>query len=138
MTASISTRSLPIFAILVWCTASGARKRLRAAQKENGGQRKRNLKSASPGRKVEPAKFQKGSSGRSTLRGSCAREFDTGRQETLLVTARSSQQKGPSRVRASAQPADVDRPKSELDRVLDTIRQPLLVLDLNLRVVAAN
>jgi len=32
----------------------------------------------------------------------------------------------------------VDRPKSELDRVLDTIRQPLLVLDLNLRVVAAN
>lgn len=54
------------------------------------------------------------------------------------MTARRQRQKAPSRVGAPAQLADVDRRYSDLDHVIDAIRQPLIVLDEKLCVVSAN
>jgi two-component system, chemotaxis family, CheB/CheR fusion protein len=54
------------------------------------------------------------------------------------VTARRQRQKALSRVAVAAQLAHVDRRDSDLDRVIDTIRQPLIMLDDKLRVASAN
>ena len=54
------------------------------------------------------------------------------------MTARRQRQRAPSRVAVAAQLADVDRRDSDLDRVIDIIRQPLIMLDEKLRVVSAN
>ena len=58
--------------------------------------------------------------------------------ENPLVTARIQRQRTPGRAAASRPLADVDRRNSDLDRVIDTIRQPLVMLDAKLRVVSAN
>lgn len=56
----------------------------------------------------------------------------------ISVTAGRQRQKAASRVVVAAQLADVDRRDSDLDRVIDTIRHPLIALDDKLCVVSAN
>jgi two-component system CheB/CheR fusion protein len=58
--------------------------------------------------------------------------------EKIPVTARRQRRKALSRVTGAAQLGHVDRYDSDLHHVIDTIRQPLVMLDDKLRVASAN